>query len=861
MARSVGPLPSGLVTFVFTDIEGSTRLFRRLSDRYPALLARHHEILREAWAVNGGCEVKTEGDAFFVAFSDPTAAVVACARAQQALTEEAWPLDGVIRVRMGVHEGLAAPRDDDYIAFAVHQAARIVNAGHGGQIVVSAETAERVTAGEGLSLLSLGRYRVRDFDDPVELFQVIGPGLPAEFPPVRVLPADRHNLVPAASPVVGRDDDLVRLAEGLGAARLVSVVGPGGVGKTTLVTEYGVGHAQEWEHGVWFVDLAPLSSPSLLIKTVAEAIGAPLGAARDPQTAVLDHLRHRRALLIMDNCEQLIVDAAVQIDEILRRCPAVAVITTTREPLGLRNERILRLAPLRPDDSAVDLFCDRAGLDRELEPSLRFSVVELCRLLDGLPLAIELAAARCDVLSPTEIRGLLGSQRDLLRSRDPTLRARQRSIDDTIEWSHQLLSDNEQRAFRRLGVFSGGFGLEAAAEAAADGTVGLHDVPELVWSLVSKSVVTSEPAAGSTRYRMLETIRAFARRQLDQAIELPVVAARLSRFYRDAYGPQVDKLDVDFLAERGQEIDNVRALIPIVAPDDPEMAQNLACIVVDIDGRASPSAAVEEGLRLLEQLAAATPIRVALLVEVCRSALDQGLLDTASELLNEAQVLVSEVGSPPWIDGRLEQARGIIAIHRGDLQQAREIALAALREPAGPMGRARVLNLLNMAATELGAFDEARAAAEESLDLVTQLGNTAARASLLSTLAETELRASRPRSAARRQLDGLELALELGSLQYVSDALIVAARLASTANEPRTATRLQATADATMSRIGLSLIPSDRALCDTLLATALDQLGETQFGEQLEAGKALTITDALDEARRVLTTVAHTGPG
>ena len=296
VARTAGAFPSGLVTFVFTDIEASTQLLRRIGDRYPPLLQRHQEILRAAWTAWGGCEVKTDGDSFFVAFSDPTAAIEGCAQAQRDLTSEPWPADAVIRVRMGIHTGLASPHGDDYIALAVHQAARVVDAGHGGQIVVSAETAEQVSDASRRTLATLGRYRVRDFDDPVELFQVAAPDLPAEFPPLRVLPADRHNLVGATTTIVGRDDDLGALADLVAASRLVSVVGPGGLGKTRLVTEYGIRCATEWDHGVWFVDLAPLSDPALVARTVADAVAAPEQAERDAQATVLEHLRDRRAV-------------------------------------------------------------------------------------------------------------------------------------------------------------------------------------------------------------------------------------------------------------------------------------------------------------------------------------------------------------------------------------------------------------------------------------------------------------------------------------------------------------------------------------------------------------------------------------
>ena len=813
-----------------------------------------------AWATFGGCEVKTEGDAFFVAFDDPASAIEACAHAQRGLALEPWPVDAVIRVRMGLHTGLASPRGDDYVAMAVHQAARVVNAGHGGQVLASVETVARITDPGGLVLVSLGRYRVRDFEEPVELFQITGPGLPTEFPSLRVPPADQHNLVASPTTVVGRDDDLAMLAELVRSARLVSVVGPGGIGKTRLVTEFGLRHAREWDDGVWFVDITAVSDSALLARAVADAIGVPSGEAIDARTAVVDHLRGRHALVMMDNCEHVTVGVARHIDEILRGCPTVRVIATSREPLGLRGERIWRLPPLAADDAAVELFCDRAGLTCDADPSLRGTLVELCRLLDGLPLAIELAASRCEVLTPAEILGRLGRQKDLLRSRDPTLSDRQRSLDETIAWSHQLLSSDEQLAFRRLGVFVAGFGLEAATPTVADDVIDPYDVPELVWSLVSKSLVTSEPAAGSTRYRMLDTIRTFARRQLDRAGELPGVAVGLGRFFVEAYGAQLEKADVQVLTERGREIDNMRALIPMVAAHDAELAQALACTVVVDHHGASLGAGLDEGLRFLDLLTAPTPERVALFAEVARLAIDCGDIDTASNLQHQAKVLAAETGSPLWIDGRIDQQRGIIAIHHGDVDQARAIALTGLGQAATLIGRARLLNLLCLAVSEQGAYDEARQAAEDSLDIMTQLGMIEARIIELANLAEIELRAGHPHLAARRQLHGLDLALEAGSVLNVSSAVIIAARLVSLTGDWTTATRLQSVADATMSQIGQSLYPTDRALCDTLLASAADRLGGSQFDREIDVGRSLSITDAVHEARRVLTAVADAGP-
>ena len=632
------------------------------------------------------------------------------------------------------------------------------------------------------------------------------------LPPLRVLPADHHNLVPASTTVVGRADDLDELARLLVSSRLVSIVGPGGLGKTRVATEYGLRHAREWEHGVWFVDLAPVVDDDLIPLTVADAIATSLTKTRDPMAGVIEHLRDRRALLIIDNCEHLTAGVARCVSELLGRCPATAVVATSREPLGLRGERIWRLPTLAPDNSAVELFHDRAGLSSDLDPAQRDTIVELCRLLDGLPLAIELAAARCDVLTPTDILTRLDGQRRFLRSADPMLSPRQRSLDDTIDWSYQLLSPDEQLAFQRLGVFAAGFGLEAASAAVGDGVIDPFEVPELIWSLVSKSLVVSDPAAGTTRYRMLETVRSFAHDQLSRSGELPAAASRLARFYVDSYGPHLEKVDAGVLAERSREIDNLRALIPVVAIEDESLAQILACIIVGDARRSSAGAGADEGGRLLALLPAPTPTRVALFAEVAVLAVDGGLLDRGSDLLDQAQDLEAEVGAPVWLHARVQQTRGVISVHRGDLDTARSIAVAGLAESTTPIGRARLLNLLTLVAAEVGALDDARDAAEEALELSRVTGTTETQGTLLSNLAEIELRAGHLPAAAQRQLDSLALAVEVGSIQEVSSTLIVAARLASMADDWTAATRLQSFADVLLDQISVSLYPSDRAL-------------------------------------------------
>ncbi|HVE17680.1 MAG TPA: adenylate/guanylate cyclase domain-containing protein, partial [Ilumatobacteraceae bacterium] len=438
---------------MFTDIEGSTRLIRNLGDRYAPALDRHREILREAWGRHRGHEVDTEGDSFFVVFGASADAIVACAEGQLALGAEPWPIDAPVRVRMGVHSGVAIPHGRDYVAFAVHQAARVVNTGHGGQIVVSADAANGVQLPPHLSLRSLGRFRVRDFDEPVELWQVHGSGLDDAFPALRVLPADRHNLATPLTSILGRDAELDHLAEMTRPARAVTLVGPGGVGKTRLAIEHGLRSLDNWPDGVWFVDLAVLDDGGLVPATVAGALGVRTRADSDALADVVSHLAGKHALLILDNAEHVREATARVVATILEKSTSVGIFCTSREPLGLRAEHVLRLGPLAWDggvnsggspQAAVQLFVERAeeaGATRLDSPA---TIETLCQRLDGLPLAIEMAAARAGMLTPNEILVSLDDAARSFVSRDPTLPERHHSLDDLLAWSDRLLGETER---------------------------------------------------------------------------------------------------------------------------------------------------------------------------------------------------------------------------------------------------------------------------------------------------------------------------------------------------------------------------------------------------------------------------------
>jgi predicted ATPase/class 3 adenylate cyclase len=881
-------LPSGMVTFVFTDIEGSTRLLRRWGSQYEELLERHRDILRAAWNEHRGCEIGAEGDAFLVAFERADDAIEACAAAQRGLLAEPWPQGGVVRVRMGVHSGLAWPRGDNYVALAVHQAARVVCAAHGGQVIATSDAAERAeipVLGEmaaapstrspeggaaGTEFVALGRFRVRDFDEPVQILQVVGPGIPTEFPSLRVLPADRHNLVAPPNELFGRETDLSELESLISKSNLVTLVGPGGVGKTRLATEFGLCHATEWGDGAWLVDLTGVRDGSLVPEAIAAGIGVKTDGDTEPWDADIDYLRTRHALLLVDNCEHLRVDVARRLSELLHECPGVSVLATSREPLGLREERVCRTEPIATDSAAVAMFAQRAGIAEELgdlDSSTRTTLEELCRVLDGLPLAIELAASRCDVLSPSEILTQLKNQRSLLRSQDPTLAERQRSMEATIEWSRQLLDEHEQTAFRRLGVFADGFDLNAATMAvfgeidasttnSTDDGLAAFDVPELVWSLTSKSLVTSEVASGTTRYRMLETIRAHSMRLLDRSRDTEAVAADVGRFYLESFGPHLMKFDASLIADRAREVNNLRALISMLATSNSELAQMIASMVVADVRQTSFRAAIEEGRGFLEQLAAPTQGRVWLLNNVAFTLDEAQLPEQALVLITEAESLAATAGLPSWLEGRLEQERGIVEIIQGNPGRAREIALDGLTRATSDRARANLLELLLLALIDLGDYRAAIEAGDEALAISQERGDLELVSLLLSTLAEASWRLGDHPAAAGRQLESLSLGMQTGRRRDIAYACIMAARLADAETDYATAARLQGAADRLLDEAGASLYPADAALRLELLEGCRDRLGDEAFSLELAAGAALEIQEAVGVARQHLELVA-----
>ncbi|HVV36950.1 MAG TPA: adenylate/guanylate cyclase domain-containing protein [Acidimicrobiales bacterium] len=499
-------LPSGSVTFCFTDIEGSTKLFARLGDAYLGLIETHRHLIRTTFGARGGVEVKSEGDGFFFAFPTAAGAVEATVSAQLALRIFVSGDDRAVRVRMGLHTATAEPVGDDYIAFAVHEAARVAATAHGGQIVVSQTTrADAVVDDERIGFEDLGAHDLRDLPSPMRLFQVTHPELQAAFPPLRTTPTRRDNLPVLLSSFVRRDEELSTVVNLVAAHRLVTITGAGGAGKTRLALEAARGAASARPDGVWFVDLSAVRDES----AVADAAVTALGVAREPNQPALDQLRDfaraRAMLVVLDNCEHVLGAATDVALSLLDQSSSASVLATSREPLGVLGEVVWRLDSMSAEQGR-ELFirrAEQAGAALPRDEASDAAIAQICRRLDGIPLAIELAAARATVLRPDQIAERLDDRFRLLTGGARTVLGRQRTLEAALDWSHDLLDEDDRALLRRLSVFAGTFDL-AGAEAVCG-----RDVLDGLARLAAKSLIVVVPARDHLRYRLLDTIRSY----------------------------------------------------------------------------------------------------------------------------------------------------------------------------------------------------------------------------------------------------------------------------------------------------------------------------------------------------------------
>ena len=521
-------------TFLFTDLEGSTRLWEGEPEGMRGALVRHNDVVARAVEEQGGSLVRSTGDGFVAVFPTADCALRAALTAQLALEVESWHLSEPLRVRMGVHTDVVATADGEYLSPPLNRCSRLMSAAHGGQIICSEATAvlARAALGQDADLVDLGEHMLRDLSQPVKIFQLVHPGLDRDFPPLRTLDAYPTNLPVELSTFIGREHQLTEIAAVLGEARVVTLTGVGGVGKSRLALQVAADVIPSYRDGAWLVELAPIIDPDAIAEVVATSLGVAQRQGQSVAQSVVDFLRAKRLILIIDNCEHLLDAAARFIDEIVRSCPHVLVLATSREGLGVVGERMiavpsLELPAVAPDEvealtstEAVRLFLERANEAKAnfaMTDDNRGAIVRLCRRLDGIPLAIELAAARIRSLTPAELADRLDARFRLLAGGPRTAVERHQTLRRAIDWSYDLLSQNERLALMRLSVFAGTFTLDAAEAVIVDDALGSPEVLDLLGHLVDKSLVVAENSGDVTRYRLLETIRQYAQERLEDS--------------------------------------------------------------------------------------------------------------------------------------------------------------------------------------------------------------------------------------------------------------------------------------------------------------------------------------------------------
>ena len=573
-------IPSGTVTFLFTDIEGSTKLAQQYPDAMPALLARHHDMLNRSIQTHNGYVFQVVGDSFAAAFHNAGDALNAALDAQRYLHNEAWS-PAPIKVRMGIHTGTAQLDEEGqysgYTTLALTQ--RIMSAGHGGQVLVSHATQQLIRAGlpNGSTLRDMGEHRLKDLIHPENLYQLVVPNLPVDFPPLKTLNAYRHNLPTQLTSFIGRENEIYGIKKLIAEHRVVTLTGSGGAGKTRLSLQVGAECLEQFTNGVWFVELAALTDPALITSAVMSAIG--LREKDSDMKTLTSHIGNQSLLLILDNCEHLIEDCARLVESLIQLCPKLHVLASSREAFGIAGEQPYRVPSLAfpdprhlpPLDEIAECECVQLFIERvqTYDPSFLLteknasSVAQICSRLDGMPLAIELAAARVKVMSVEQLASRLGDVFNLLTSGSRTALPRQQTLRALIEWSYDLLSDSEKSLFRRLAAFSGGWSLDAAEVifSVEGGAAVLDDLARLV----DKSLINKEELDGEVRFHMLETIRQYAEFKMFAAEEVDEVKNRHRDWFMQLAETAEPKLrtgeQLVWLNQLETEHDNLRAAI------------------------------------------------------------------------------------------------------------------------------------------------------------------------------------------------------------------------------------------------------------------------------------------------------------
>lgn len=923
------PLPSGTVTFLFTDIEGSTQLWERYPEAMSVALARHDLLLRQTIESQGGEVFKTIGDAFCAVFATAPQGLAATIAAQEAIAAEAWPTPVVIKVRMALHTGAAEYRNEDYFGQTLNRVARLLAIGHGGQVLLSDVTQELVRdrLPPLVGLRDQGSHLLKDLMRPEHIFQLVHPHLPREFPPLRSLnnPNLPNNLPQQVTSFIGREREMAEITALLERTRLLTLVGTGGAGKTRLSLQFAADMLDGCGDGVWFVELAPIADANQVAREVAATLGVKEEPGKPVEQTITEFLRPKHLLLILDNCEHVLASVARLADGLLRTCPRLSILATSREGLGIAGETLYRVPslslpqngqPMTPQVltgyEAARLFIERATA---VQPTFAVTtgnapaLAQLCVRLDGIPLALELAAARVRVLSVEEVNNRLDDRFRLLTGGSRAALPRQQTLRALIDWSYDLLNETERILLRRLSVFAGGWTLDAAEQvctltvlARPDGESGLEtwEVLDLISSLVDKSLVVAEPNEEQTRYRMLETVRQYSNALLREQGE----ADEVRWAHRDYYRALAEQ------AEQGLRGPEQRIWLNLLETEHDNLRWALSCC------RETPYEH-EEGLRmgaalwrfwhtrgyysegrehlaeLIQQAEGTTPTRA--YTESLRGAgvlhIAQSEYDAGRALLQQARTIYENLGDRQGVANVLNNL-GTVAWGQGDYIAARDLygqSLTLMRELDNQPGIAVALNNLGTTAWEQGDYTAARAYLQEGLEQMRLQGNrqgvaitlnnlgigammqsdyTAAQSLFEESLALNRELSDRQGAAvalnnlgllaieksdfstARTQLEeSLALYRDLGDWRRIPNVLVGFAHLAACKGESERAILLYGTADALLASRHASMESLERTLWDRDIETLKERLGAVAYDKALASGKGKMLEEALELTR------------
>jgi predicted ATPase len=807
-------LPTGTVTFLFTDVEASTKLLHELgAEAYAEGLAEHRRVIRDAVAAYGGVEVDTQGDAFFVAFPTAPGALAAAGAARDALAP------GPIRVRMGLHSGTPLVTEEGYVGPDVHRAARIAAAGHGEQILVSASTAALVGDEQ---LRDLGPHRLKDLSAPERIYQ-LGDG---DFPPLKSL--HQTNLPIAATPFLGREKELPEVLGLLDETRLLTLTGPGGTGKTRLAAQAAALASEQYPDGVWWVPLAPLRDPQLVLATASQTLGARNGVA--------DHIGEKKMLVLLDNFEQ-VVEAAPDVAQLLASCPNLELLVTSRERLQVTGEQEYPVPPLAHEEG-VGFFLARA---RAVAPDFESddSVSEICRRLDDLPLALELAAARVKALTTQQILERLAQRLPLLTGGARDLPERQRTLRATIKWSNDLLDREERQLFARLGVFRGGCRLETA-EAVAGADV------DTLQSLVDKSLLRRT----GDRYWMLETIREFAEERADDDAR-GRHAGYFLELAEDAE-PHLRANEANWIELLYAERDNLRAALDWL--EQTAQTESVMRLVAVVARLWYLKGLWQEGRRRVEAALAAdetpTPARAKVLRESIASAVLTRDFETAQARIEDAVSLSDEVGDP-WGIAHARFMRGFMAVEEGKFVAARqplEDSLRLFRELGDE--HAAGIATFNLAWTydELGDLKRAHELREQNLRRAEALGDDRLRFFALSSLGSDAKQRGDLAEALSMWKESVRGVHGMGDPMHTAFVLVDIASILAAAGAPEDAATLLGRAMRTQEELGVDTPSYVAKRQDEALGTLREQLNEEMLARALQRGRSITLDAAVELA-------------